>query len=194
MIIKEAGLVRCLKRAYKSGGYTLREVDNNLCIYAADWFIRVPWRELPNKALAVIVEHAGYTYVGASALHIAKDEEPQEQLEQLVDDELSEWMDQTDSDVVRCIPFTFKNLQLLQVLGGEGQCYGVKPSALDLLDDDVLAVRSAVVMDGPRIIWRAEGELVICKAVRYANDPTAQAKDMMIWKALEQVDFHAKEG
>lgn len=193
MNISEKGLARCLKRAYKSGGYTLRELDNHLCIYAADWFIRVPWRELPKKALAVIVEHAGYTYVGASALHIAKDEEPQEQLEQMVDEELQAWLETTDSVYATFVPVTFKNLQLLQVHGGAGQCYGVKPTALELLEADVLEVGRSVVWGGPRVMWSADGELVICKAVRLANDPTAGAKDKLIWKALEAVDLHTRE-
>jgi len=194
MIISEKGLARCLKRAYKSGGYTLREVGSNLCIYAADWFIRVPWRDLPKKALAVIVEHAGYTYVGASALHIAKDEEPQEQLEEMVDEELQAWMEATEGEYASFVPVTFKNLQLLQIHGGAGQCYGIKPTALELLEDDVLENAKCVMWGGPRAVWAADGELVICRAVRYANDPTALPKDMLIWKALEAVDLHTREG
>lgn len=193
MIISEKGMARCLKRAYKSGGYTLREVGNDLCIYATDWFVRVPWRKLPKKALAAIVEHAGYTYVGASALHIAKGEEPQEQLELMVDEELSEWLEDTSREVAKCVPVTFKNLQLLQVVGGAGQCFGVKQTCMELLESDVPENSSAFVLDGPRVVWFAEEELVICKGVRYANDTTALPKDMLIWKALEEVDLHTKE-
>lgn len=192
MIISEKGLARCLKRAYKSGGYTLREVGNDLCIYAADWFIRVPWKNLPKKALAVIVEHAGYAYVGASALYIAKDEEPQEQFELIVDEELCSWTEPTEGDFAAYVPMTFKGMQLFQIRGGAGQVFGVKPTALDLLEDDALQHGIVTIWDGYRAVWSGDEELVICKAVRWTNDATAAANDKAIWKALEGVDLHTK--
>ena len=192
MIISEKGLARCLKRAYKSGGYTLREVEYDLCIYTADWFIRVPWKNLPKKALAAIVEHAGYAYVGASALHIAKDEEPQEKFEEIVDEELGWWMEPTKGDFAGYVPITFKSLQMFQTRDGAGECYGIKTGTLDLLEDDAMQLGVVTIWDGYRAVWAGDGELVICRAARLSTDPTATESDKAIWKALEGVNLHSK--
>lgn len=41
MLINEKGLVRAIKRAYKSGGYTVANLGTDMAIYTENWFVPV---------------------------------------------------------------------------------------------------------------------------------------------------------
>lgn len=194
MLISEKGLARCLNRAYKRKGYTLQQIGNDLCIYTESWFVRMPWKNLPRKALAVIVEHAGYTYVGEDALYIIKGEEPQTVMPDVVGDDLDDWLNADAVEVVTYVPALLKGLQLYQVNSGAGNCYGVPPEALELLDGPTAFLVSGTVMTGERIKWRHEDETVLLRCVRGAESYLSTAEEKKIWRALEGVNLHPKEG
>lgn len=40
MLINESGLVRAVKSAYKSGGYTVSNNGDTMAIYTENWFVK----------------------------------------------------------------------------------------------------------------------------------------------------------
>ena len=59
MLINESGLVRCIKRAYKSAGYAVAAEGDCMTIYTEQWYIQCKRAAIPRKVLATIVEHMG---------------------------------------------------------------------------------------------------------------------------------------
>ena len=55
MLINESGLVRCIKRAYKSAGYAVAAEGDCMTIYTEQWYIQCKRAAIPRKVLATIV-------------------------------------------------------------------------------------------------------------------------------------------
>lgn len=186
MIISGKGLARALKRAYKSGGYSILRIGDDLCIYTDEWFVRAVRKELPNEVHSTIMNHAGCAYLDEPMpLHIAKDEEPQILMNDVAEQELAYWVEVTRGTFVNFSIVSIGNVQLFQERSIAGECYGIKDTVLELLEDDVLHTASGVVWAGPRIAWGVDGEQVVCKAYRAMTDPTATEDFKKIWMALE---------
>ena len=62
MLINESGLVRCIKRAYRSAGYAVVTQDDSMAIYTEQWYVQCKRAALPRKVLATIVEHMGHVH------------------------------------------------------------------------------------------------------------------------------------
>lgn len=63
MIVDEKGLIRAMKEAYKSDGYTVAAEDRagieNITITNYEWTVIIQRDELPRKILGMIAEHIG---------------------------------------------------------------------------------------------------------------------------------------
>ena len=77
MLINESGLVRCIKRAYKSAGYAVAAEGDCMTIYTEQWYIQCKRAAIPRKVLATIVEHMGMIPDDGEAMAIEKDDQPQ---------------------------------------------------------------------------------------------------------------------
>lgn len=187
MIINEKGLARQIKRAYKRAGYTIRELEGDLCIYTADWFIRVPWRNLPKKALGAIAEHVGYDFAGATALHIAKDLEPQILMDSVADEDVLGWVQAEEGCFAKFVPVTIGMRTVLQ--GNHGICFGINSELRDLLEEDAQQLSMCTIWDGCKAAWNGDGECLIVNAYRGALDPSATESEKAIWNALERIKF-----
>lgn len=79
-MLREGALVRAMKAAYKSGGYTVAEFDNvetrRYIIAGTAWLICCDAALLPRKAMGLVVEHLG-TLPRDEAFRVRKGEEPQ---------------------------------------------------------------------------------------------------------------------
>ena len=79
-MIREGALVRAMKAAYKSEGYTVTECEGGggrrYIIAGAAWLIACDAPLLPRKALSLIAEHLG-ALQHDEAFRVRKDEEPQ---------------------------------------------------------------------------------------------------------------------
>ena len=49
MLINESGLVRCIKRAYRSAGYAVVTQDDSMAIYTEQWYVQCKRAALPWK-------------------------------------------------------------------------------------------------------------------------------------------------
>ncbi len=78
MIINEKAMVRQLKAAYKSGGYTVAGLEKDgveeLLIYAGHWLAHIRRRNVPKSVLAAIVSHTGTIPATGEAYRIRKND------------------------------------------------------------------------------------------------------------------------
>ena len=52
---------------------------------------------------------------------------------------------------------------------------------------------AAAVIDGDRLLWRGDTEVVAMDAVRKARSNWAKEWERAVWNALEGVDLHKEE-
>lgn len=90
MLINESGLVRCIKRAYKSAGYAVAAEGDCMTIYTEQWYIQCKRAAIPRKVLATIVEHMGMI-PDTEPVSIVKDGEPQLIMPDVAADEIAHW-------------------------------------------------------------------------------------------------------
>lgn len=90
MLINESGLVRCIKRAYRSAGYAVVTQDDSMAIYTEQWYVQCKRAALPRKVLATIVEHMGMI-PDTAPMSIIKDGDPQLIMPDVAMDETSHW-------------------------------------------------------------------------------------------------------
>ena len=60
MIINEAGLTRAIKQIYKTLGYTVFVHEGEIVLLSKYWYLECNKSIFPRKALAAIVEQAGF--------------------------------------------------------------------------------------------------------------------------------------
>lgn len=152
MIINEKGLVRALKLAYKQGGYTILNNEEEITVYTEDWYLRSDWDKFPRKVLATIVEHMGTLPTSADALRIHAGDEPQVVMPEIVGQDVSAWVSGDADQSVTIVPIMVQGLQLYQEEGG-GNCYGVRPTSLGIVERDVAVRKDADVTEGKRLSW-----------------------------------------
>ena len=172
MLINESGLVRCIKRAYKSAGYAVAAEGDCMTIYTEQWYIQCKRAAILRKVLATIVEHMGMI-PDTEPVSIVKDGEPQ---------------------LIMPIMETviMQGYQIFQPDGG-GACYGVSLLDLAIMERDMVEHGAAAVIDGDRLLWRGDTEVVAMGAVRKARSSWAKEWERAVWNALEGVDLHKEE-
>lgn len=192
MLINEAGLIRAIKRAYKSGGYAVVNNSETMAIYTENWYIQASRAILPRKVLATIVEHMGVIPEAGVPISILKDEDPQLIMREVATDEIARWRGGERGEEATLVPVIMQGYQIFQPPGG-GACWGVPLSLLDMIERDPAEHTAADVVDNNRLLWEADGEAVVIGAVRKAKSGWAKAWERAVWEALEGVDLHKEE-
>lgn len=187
MIISEKGLTKAPKKAYKAGGYVLVNGPDQVIIYTAGWYIRASWAKFPVKALATIVEHMGSLPTEEGGLEIINGAEPQHIMAEKVGEDVGFW--ESDAEAVATagiVPMTFMGANLFQTPANA--VYGITPTPLGIVEEDVIQKDTATVMKDCRLKWTAEDEKVVALAVRASSNYEAGfIKD--VWTALEGIDL-----
>lgn len=191
MLINEGGLIRAIKRAYKAGGYTVLNTGNDVAIYTDHWFAMANRALLPRKVLATIVEHMGMI-PDTEPVSIVKDGEPQLIMPDVAADEIAHWRTGERTDAVTMATVIMQGYQIFQPDGG-GACYGVSLLDLAIMERDMVEHGAAAVIDGDRLLWRGDTEVVAMGAVRKARSSWAKEWERAVWNALEGVDLHKEE-
>lgn len=191
MLINESGLVRCIKRAYKSAGYAVATEGDCMTIYTEQWYIQCKRAAIPRKALATIVEHMGMIPDDGEAVAIEKDNQPQAIMAGIVSDDVDGWMGGEVAGMASYVPVTFRGYQLFQEVSGR-QAYGVDPTALAIIERATAEMGSAAISGGRALTWSHDGETVMLEAIRKTT--WAWEWERTVWEALESVDLHKREG
>ena len=191
MLINESGLVRCIKRAYRSAGYAVVTQDDSMAIYTEQWYVQCKRAALPRKVLATIVEHMGMI-PDTAPMSIIKDGDPQLIMPDVAMDETSHWRTGERTDTVTMATVIMQGYQIFQPEGG-GACYGVSMSDLEIMEREIAEHGQAAVVDGDRLLWYGDGEAVGLDAVRKARSSWAKEWERAVWNALEGVDLHKEE-
>lgn len=191
-MICESGLTRALRRAYKSGGYTVNIQEQEIAIYTDSWYIKTRQRLLPRKTLAAVVEHMGMLPEEKTLVFIEKNMEPQILLEQTAEEDAERWQGGMCGGVVTLAPVIAQGLQIFQPPGG-GPCWGANLSELEILERDAAQHESAMSMDGNRLMWTREAEMVVLETVRKAAASWAMPWERTLWSVLEGADLHGKK-
>ena len=191
MLINESGLVRCIKRAYKSAGYAVAAEGDCMTIYTEQWYIQCKRAAIPRKVLATIVEHMGMIPDDGEAVAIEKDDQPQAIMAGIVSDDVDGWMGGEVASMASYVPVTFRGYQLFQEVSGR-QAYGVDPAALAIIERVTAEMGSAAISGDHALAWSHDGETVMLEAIRKAT--WAWEWERTVWEALESVDLHKREG
>ena len=191
MLINEGGLIRAIKRAYKAGGYTVLNTGNDVAIYTDHWFAMANRALLPRKVLVTIVEHMGMI-PDTEPVSIVKDGEPQLIMPDVAADEIAHWRTGERTDAVTMATVIMQGYQIFQPDGG-GACYGVSLLDLGIMEREMVEHGAAAVIDGDRLLWRGDTEVVAMDAVRKARSSWAKEWERAVWNALEGVDLHKEE-
>lgn len=191
MLINESGLVRCIKRAYKSAGYAVAAEGDCMTIYTEQWYIQCKRAAIPRKVLATIVEHMGMIPDDGEAMAIEKDDQPQAIMAGIVSDDVAGWMGGEAASMASYVPVTFRGYQLFQEVNGR-QAYGVDPTALAIVERVTAEMGTAAISGGRALTWSHDGETVMLEAIRKTT--WAWEWERTVWEALESVDLHKREG
>jgi len=191
MLINESGLVRCIKRAYRSAGYAVVTQDDSMAIYTEQWYVQCKRAALPRKVLATIVEHMGMI-PDTAPMSIIKDGDPQLIMPDVAMDETSHWRTGERTDTVTMATVIMQGYQIFQPPGG-GACWGIPLYLLDMIERDAAEHNGADVVDEDRLLWEADGEAIVIDTVRKARSSWAKEWERAVWNALEGVDLHKEE-
>lgn len=191
MLLNEAGLVRAIKKAYKSGGYTVSNQGGKVAIYTQMWYVQTRREALPRKALAAIVEHMGMI-PGETPIYIIKDAEPQTVMAETAAEDMNRWRFGESGDTVDMVPVIMQGFQIFQA--ADGPCWGIPLSCLGMIDRDTAEHYGATVVDNDRLVWDDDTEAIAVEAVRKAKSGWAKAWEKAVWEALEGVDLHKEDG
>jgi hypothetical protein len=78
VIVKEKGLLRQMKEAWKGSGYTVMVDEINredyLCISYWGWKVGIAWDTVPRKVVGLLAEHIGRLPALGEAFKVQKDE------------------------------------------------------------------------------------------------------------------------
>lgn len=192
MLIHEAGMVRAIKRAYKTGGYVVVNEGDALHVYTDTWYIQTSYSLFPRKALALIVEHSGMIPEANVPTKIEKGEEPQVVMDETIRDEMTHWRTGERGEDVTMTSVIILGYQIYQPPGGGG-CYGLPLECLEMMERDAAEQAAGEVVDGCRLLWEADGETLVIGAVRKTKSSWAKEWEQKVWAAMEGLDLH-REG
>lgn len=192
MLINESGLVRCIKRAYKSAGYAVAAEGDCMTIYTEQWYISNAsgW---PSPARCWPPSWNTWGMIpDTEPVSIVKDGEPQLIMPDVAADEIAHWRTGERTDAVTMATVIMQGYQIFQPDGG-GACYGVSLLDLGIMEREMVEHGAAAVIDGDRLLWRGDTEVVAMGAVRKARSSWAKEWERAVWNALEGVDLHKEE-
>lgn len=188
MLINEAGMVKAVKNSYKNEGYTVYNHGAVVSIFSVLWYVKCGWGVLPRKVLAAIVEHMGTIPQQDAPLFVEKGEDPQLAFPETIRGEIARWCEGEAEGEAVMMPVTVKGFQLYQETVS-GQCNGVDPIHLGIVERALAQKGTAAVASGNRLLWKGDAggqEAVVLGAVR-KNSFVAEEWERAVWKALEGV-------
>lgn len=137
------------------------------------------------------MEHMGMI-PDTEPVSIVKDGEPQLIMPDVAADEIAHWRTGERTDAVTMATVIMQGYQIFQPDGG-GACYGVSLLDLGIMEREMVEHGAAAVIDGDRLLWRGDTEVVAMGAVRKARSSWAKEWERAVWNALEGVDLHKEE-
>ena len=152
------------------------------------WYIQCKRAAIPRKVLATIVEHMGMI-PDTEPVSIVKDGEPQLIMPDVAADEIAHWRTGERTDAVTMATVIMQGYQIFQPDGG-GACYGVSLLDLGIMEREMVEHGAAAVIDGDRLLWRGDTEVVAMDAVRKARSSWAKEWERAVWNALELSLIH----
>lgn len=194
MIINEAGLTRAIKQIYKTLGYTVFVHEGEIVLLSKYWYLECNKSIFPRKALAAIVEQAGFIPDEDEAYEVKKDMDPQQVFFDTVMDERRKWTSAQHTEEAVMTHVTFRGLRMFQALGDleRNRLFGAGEVQLEILEWPVVRDTKAIVSDTYKIGYYGDEEKVILAA---CNRDTflKEEKDRQIWECLETLDLRPPE-
>ncbi len=184
MAINEKSLLKAMKNAAKKGGYMLKADETGLVLFTYDWYAHLDMGCVSRPMLALLVEHTGRIPTPGDILLVTTKEDPQTVMDDAIREEIRKWSGSEKSVQADMAPILFRGLQVFQTNAGE--CFGVNPAYLGLMERDDVVKGHAVVLDGDRILWNCADGNVILRAVRPTEDGGFH-EWLPAWRALESV-------
>ena len=189
MIISEKGLSKAMKAAYSTVGYTVANMAGAMAIWTDEWCVKCLRWNLPRKALAMIVEHAGELPEPDSAMYLRKGDDPQWASMDYVAAELAEWWTPAGKQSkAYIVPVVFAGLMMYQT--PDKKCYAAEPTYLAILKREIAeALPVQIDADGKAVITQEDQQICIQTIIPAEEYP---GKEWMrdAWAALETVRFY----
>lgn len=152
MVINEKALLNAMKVAYKHEGYNVARRESSvgdiLMIQTPEWAVEIIWKNIPNKILALIVEHIQDIPQPGNAFTARKKEAATILYSML--DELDEIGKDDKWPKVRRVPITYEGYEVWQT--EDKTCFLVQHNG------------SAIPKDHGRDVYMFDGEIYICGA------------------------------
>lgn len=191
MIISENGLVKAMKESYKTDGYTVTNISGAVAIWTDHWCIKCIQRNLPRKALAQIVEHAGELPEPDTAMYLRKGDDPQWASKDYVTAELAEWWTPAGNQSrAYMVPIVFAGLVMYQATTLE--CFAADPVHLDILERGV-AEQLAVQVDTHGQAVLTEDDCQVCIQMDKPAELYGKTWMANAWAELEKVRLYARD-
>lgn len=179
-MINERALVRLMKDAWKSSGYSVAEFNNGAerryIITGRGWLVACDAPLLPRKALGMIAEHVG-AMLRDEALRVRKDEEPQRVMPDAIIGAFCDFYAARGVEMHRT-RLTLDRLEVWQDKKGELMLFDPEVSRLAIITNDWPAVRS-----GEALTVDAGGEFVAVTNVEEDAHPGLEKLAKCGWKA-----------
>lgn len=191
MLINETGLVRAIKRAYKSVGYTVSNQGGKVSVHTETWYIQTRRDILPRKVLGIIAEHMGMIPDETAPIFVSKDTEPQVVIAEIAAEELTHWRSGKRGESAGMVPVIMQGLQILQT--DSRACWGVPLFSLGMIQRGEAENTRATVVDDDRLLWESDTEAIVIHSYRKARSGWSRAWERIVWEALEGVDLHKED-
>ena len=189
MLINENGLARAVKSAYKDGGYSVMCDGDRMAIYTKHWLAIREREKMPRKVLGAIAEHAGIIQDDTPML-IHKGGEPKIIMADVAQGEVNAWTAGNRVATASYVPVILQGYQVYQAQGGTGPCYGIELPHLEILERLPALDTPANILDGDRLAWHFDDEVLVLSSVRKAAASWAEEWERAVWTALEGVNLH----
>ena len=183
-MIKESGLVALMKDAYKDGYDILAASAGeraHLTIKTPEWMVSARVRDIPRKALGLLVEHLGYMPTD-EAVRACKGEEPQSIIRGVMEDEVAALMARiTDAPAMPChrVPLIYRG-QIVLWQQTDGRIVGLPGYRMRMVVSGVKAVQT--IHGRCLSVWRGDaGELVAVECGPVADNPLLAHLELVSW-------------
>lgn len=138
MIVKEKGLLRRMKEAYKSSGYNVMvdtvDGEEYLCLQHWGWIVGIQLVNVPRKVLGLLAEHMGRLPVWGEAFKVSKNQ---------VQKEIFDVADDPFRDLLQCMD-NWENHKIIKLTklewNGDQVWQCPKDLSIALVDPDVAAL------------------------------------------------------
>lgn len=160
MVINEKALVRQMKEAYKTGGYTVAVLDGRMMLTNGHWLANIDEGNVPSGLLGMLAEHIRDVPKEGDAFNVIKTkdgpfvqtrilEDAVKSLQHMRTQRDAEW-DEPNPPMMVHTPLTYKGMQLWQGFPGK-EIYMIDPrysAMIDTMAEDVWKVGNGLYIKG----------------------------------------------